>query len=523
MKNSFASRLAVAFVVTGVTAGPGVLAATVEEGLICLEMANLPCARGVLDDLGPGKSNQDLLAARVAFHEGDFGTSVARYRSLQSRKPELFGEGGVIAEQFALAEATFQVHQGLVESVRGDITIVHHPGVDRILVEEAVAALQDARRRIVPFLGEDTPVPLRVEIYPDAMGFTTCSSLPLEAVQKTGVVAISKWDRLMIHSPRALGRGYDWKDTLVHEWIHQVIAWNSHNTAPVWLHEGIAKSHDMRWRVDGFDLPVHMQSALSKGLRDDDFVGFEEMRYSFAFLDSADRASLAYAQVSTQIAFLQEQAGKKAAARLLRSMAEGKAVEAAMAEVYGKTFEQFLEDWKRWLSTLTLVQESLATLPTVISGEEDGFAQDPVLARRKDLARKTRLGDLMRGRGHLEAALATYREAMPDLDPAGPLLVHRTASVLVELGREEEAIGVLRDGLENYPEVAANNRLLGFLLRDQGRNRAAIKRLQAAADLDPFHLELQQALAEIHEGLGNPEQAAVHRWNIRVLEYRESG
>jgi tetratricopeptide (TPR) repeat protein len=362
-----------------------------------------------------------------------------------------------------------------------------------------------------------------VEIYPDAMGFTTCSSLPLEAVQNTGIVAISKWDRLMIHSPRALGRGYDWKDTLVHEWIHQVIAWNSRNSAPVWLHEGIAKSLDMRWRVDGFELPVQMQSALSKALRDDDFVEFEEMRYSFAFLDSADRASLAYAQVSTQIAFLQERAGQKATARLLRGLAEGEEAESALAAVYGKGFEQFLEDWKQWIATLPLVEEALATLPTVVSGEENGFAQDPVLARRKDLARKTRLGDLMRGRGHLEAALATYREAMPDPDPAGPLLAGRTAVVLVELGRKEEAIRVLREGLEHYPEVAVNNRLLGFLLREQGRNKPALVRLQAAADLDPFHLELQQALAEIHEVLGNPEQAAVHRWNIRVLEYRESG
>ncbi len=523
MKNSFANRVAVALFVTGFAVAPDVHAATVEDGLACLEMANLPCAKRVLDDLGASKASQDLLAARVAFHEGNFGASLERYRRLQSRSPEMFEADGVLAQQLSLVEETFQVHQGLVESVRGDITIVHHPGVDRILVEEAVEALRDARRRIVPFLGEDTPVPLRVEIYPDAMGFTTCSSLPLEAVQTTGVVAISKWDRLLIHSPRALGRGYDWKDTLVHEWIHQVIAWNSHNTAPVWLHEGIAKSNDMRWREDDFDLPVHMQSALSKALRDDDFVAFEEMRYSFAFLESADRASLAYAQVSTQVAFLQERSGGQAAARLLSSLAQGIEVKAALAEVYGKAFEQFQVDWKKWLSTLSLTRQSLATLPTVISGEEDGFAQDPVLARRKDLARRTRLGDLMRARGHLEAALATYREAMPDPDPAGPLLVNRTASVLVELGQEDEAIRVLREGLENYPEVAVNSRLLGFLLLEEGEYKRALARLQVASDLDPFHLELQQALADLCERLGDSKQAEVHLRNIRVLEYRESG
>ena len=36
------------------------------------------------------------------------------------------------------------------------------------------------------------------------------------------MVALSKWSRLLALSPRALGRGYAWKDTIAHEYVHLV-------------------------------------------------------------------------------------------------------------------------------------------------------------------------------------------------------------------------------------------------------------------------------------------------------------
>jgi len=494
-----------------------------EQGLLCLQEADLTCAQEILEQLGSEKPQQDLLAARVAFQEGRPQDAQARLERLAERNPGRFAPGGDLEPELAHVVATVAAQEGMVETSREGVHVLHHPGVDRILVDGAVEALLAAKERIAPLLGGDIPLPPRVEIYPDSSAFTGSSGLPLEAIQTTGVVAISKWQRLLLHSPRALGRGYGWKDTLVHEWIHQLVSWHSKERAPVWLQEGIAKSLDMMWREDAFEIPVQMQSALAQALRDDDFVRFEEMRYSFAYLDSAERASLAYAQVSTQMAFLRQEAGEQAIARVLEALSLGMDAEAAVAQVYGvPEFDQFLSQWRTWLGELDLLQERLAVMPTVIPGEGDEFAQDPVLAERKDLARKARLGDLMVERGHFEAALAYYEEASPEDDTLGPLLVNRKATALLELSREKQAVDILRDSLQVYPEFAQNSALLGYLNRKAGKPRASLERYLQAAELDPFDLEVQVAMAELYEELRDEENAGKHRRIIRVLEYRET-
>ncbi len=520
MKISFASRTLGVFLIACLA---GVAQAMrPEQGLLCLQEADLPCAQEVLKQLGPEKPKQDLLAARIAFQEGRPQDAQVRLERLSMRAPERFAPGGDLEAELAHVIATVEAQAGLMETTREGVHVLHHPGVDRILVEGAVDALTGAKSRIAPLLGGDIPLAPRVEIYPDSNLFTRSSGLPLEAIQTTGVVAISKWQRLLLHSPRALGRGYDWKGTLVHEWIHQLVSWHSKERAPVWLQEGIAKSLDMMWRQDAFEIPVHMQSALAQAIRDDDFVRFEEMRYSFAFLDSAERAALAYAQVSTQMAFLRQEAGELAIARVLEALALGMEAEAAVAQVYGvPTFEQFLSQWRTWLGELELMQKRLAVLPTVLPGDGDEFAQDPVLAERKDLARKARLGDLMVERGHFEAALAYYEQASPEDDALGPLLVNRKATALLELGRELQAAEILTDSLQVYPEFALNSSLLGQLNRKAGKLRSSLQRYRQAADLDPFDLGVQLAMAELYEELGDEENAQVHRRIIGILEYRE--
>ena len=520
MKISSASRAF--FVVLLTCLAPPVQAMRPEVGLACLQEGDLLCAIEVLEALGRDEPRQDLLAARVAFQEGRPEEAQRRLERLAMRAPERFAPEGDLVAELAHVRATAEVHAGLTETTRDGISVVHHPGVDRILVDGVVESLTAAKAKIAPLLGGDIPVPPRVEMYPDSNSFTRCSGLPLEAIQTTGVVAISKWQRLLLHSPRALSRGYDWKDTLVHEWIHQLVSWHSRERAPVWLQEGIAKSLDMLWREDQFEIPVHMQSGLAQAIRDDDFVQFEEMRYSFAYLDSAERAALAYAQVSTQMAFLRQRAGGQAIARVLEALELGEDAESAVASVFGvSSFEVFLDKWRTWLETLDLLQDRLSVLPTVLPGEGDEFSQDPVLAQHKDLARKARLGDLMAERGHFEAALVYYEQASPEEDPLGPLLVNRKATVLTELGRNAEASSLLHDSLQSYPEFALNLRLLGNLLRMEGKPRLALGRYRHAVDLDPFDVQVQLAIAELYELLGDEESARYHRHLLRILEYHE--
>jgi len=497
-------------------------AAGVADGLSCLDAHDLPCAQAVLEKQqkkGDDSPALAVLEGRVRFHEGDFrAAAVAFDRALLSNPDD-----ERVTRDRDLAIATAEVAEGLIETTRGDITVAHHPGVDRVLVDGVIDSLSAARERIAPLLGGVTPVPLRVEIYPTGTSFVVASGLPPEAVKTTGVIAISKWHRLLITSPRALGRGYGWQDTIVHEWIHLVVSWHTRDQAPVWLQEGIAKSLDTLWRVDGYALPVRSQSALAQAIRDDDFVTFEEMHPSMAFLPSADRTALAYAQVATMMLFLRQEKGEQALVDVLERVGEGEDARDAVAQVYnGGDFDGFEADWRLFIEGLDLVQERLASLPVVLDGEGDEFDNDPSLAGREDLAGKARLGDLMAMRGHHDAALKYYEQASPEGEPAGPVLTQHTAEALIALGRDREAESLLRDNLVFYDESAANHRLMAELLIRDGRKLNAREHLLHSAAINPYDIAVHEALVTLYEEAEDDSGASRHKGYLDILNYRDT-
>lgn len=523
MKNLFVSSLLFALGLLGTTTAD---ASVLDEAAECLYRGLTPCVEQKLGTLSESEKNEpeaQLLLAKLAFYQGRMDEAVTNMKAAKQGLPELFQEGGALAAELALMERTAEVHEGLTETTRGDITIVHHPGMDRILIDDAVEVLKAARKRIAPLLGGDPPIPLRVEIYPTGAALTACTGLPLEAVQTTGVVAISKWNRLLVTSPRAMGGGYGWQDTLVHEWIHLVASWHSGDRAPVWLQEGIAKGLDMFWRADEFELPVHMQSLLSTALREDDFVGFDEMHPSFALMDSADRAALAYAQVATMMAYLREKSGPRAIAQVLDRIEDGEDSQVAVATVFRAPWSQFEREWKTWVGQLDLAQERLSSMPTVLDGQGGEFATDPVLAARKDLRDKTRLGDLMAQRGHHRAAIVYYEQAIPEGEPAGPELVERLARSLLELGEEARATRWLEAVIQNYPEHAGTREMLGARYQALGQSEAALEQYNASADIYPYSTTVQEALVALYAALGLPEESERHQRYLDILNYRDSG
>lgn len=497
-----------------------------EEGIACLDRGDTPCAAKKVAQLnadGVQGYEGDLLRARLDFYEGRMTKAVEHMERAKAANPSLFPDDGFLSNELALMKRTQEVHEGLVETTVADITVVHHPGMDRILVADAVRVLTAARARIAPLLGGDPPIPLRVEIYPTGAALTACTGLPLEAVQTTGVVAISKWNRLLITSPRAMGGGYGWQDTLVHEWIHLVASWHSGDNAPIWLQEGIAKGLDMLWRQPKFELPVHMQSFLATALRDNDFVSFDEMHPSFALLDSAERAGLAYAQVATMMAYLREKSGSDAIARVLARIESGSESQEAVAAVYGSSFERFQRDWKAWVGQLELVEQRLSAMPTVLDGQGGDFSSDPVLAARKDLQDKTRLGDLMAQRDHHEAAILYYEQAIPEDAPAGPELVQRLAKSLIEMGDNVRATRWLEAVIKNYPEHAGTRHMLADRYLSAGKEEAALEHFKASADIYPYSPAVQQALVDLYKAMGEMELNRQHQRYLDILNYRDSG
>jgi hypothetical protein len=134
-----------------------------------------------------------------------------------------------------------------------------------ILVDEAFEVMAKAIDTYDDLLGGRPDFPVRLDIYPDGTRFIAASGLPAEAVRTTGVIALSKWNRLLVTSPRALPRGYAWKDTVAHEYIHLVVAYRTNDRTPVWLQEGLAKYFEGAWRGEDGGCSPCSSSRSSRG------------------------------------------------------------------------------------------------------------------------------------------------------------------------------------------------------------------------------------------------------------------
>jgi len=497
--------------------GVSAQAASLGEGVACLSAGDLPCAQQVRDQLNearPASTDAQKLNLRVLFREGRYDEAVEVLDALEGQGIDIESEDRNPYRPTATAVAG-------MELVEGDgVWIRRAGGLEVILEEDALAVMQASRQTYDSLFGGGPGHDVLLDIFPTARRFILASGLPPEAVRTTGVIALSKWNRLLVSSPRSKGRGYGWKDTVAHEYIHLVVSVRTADRAPVWLQEGLAKHLEARWRGEhGLGISTHQQSLLAKAVHTEEFVPFEKFKHSMAYLDSGQEAALAFAQVATMVAYLLEQAGDEVLPSVLSRIRDGVTAEQAVSEAAGHTdFADFRQGWLTWLGTQPLIQEEIASLPVVLDGSGSEYADDPLLAARADLARFARLGDLLRGAGRPKAALVEYRKAQDPEAPPSPLLMARESACLLELEQPSEALKVVKEGVQMYPEFTLLQVVHGRVLDSLGQTQAAVQAWQAAHDLNPFDPEVQTALSSGWTELGDAERAEQHRRYGRILQ-----
>lgn len=498
-----------------ISLGQPVWASDAIVGQRCLNQSDLECAQRVLVEAqrrAPTEATTLHLEARTRFFEGRYSEAVAALDRLDALGVSEFDE----EEPY---RATLAASEGFVSTTGRGVVVRSAPGLDAVLVEEAVETLEHARSVIDPLLGGGPKHPIVLDIFPDGRRFVDASGLPPDAVRTTGVVALSKWTRLLLTSPRALSRGYAWKDTVAHEYIHLVVAWRTHDKAPVWLQEGLAKHLEGFWRGEkSGHLSAHQQGLLARAIRGNSFVPFEKFRLSMAYLDSGEEAALAFAQVATMVGYLIDQGGERALSGVLDQVAEGVDPGEAVAHASGhRSFLDFREGWLAWVQQLPLVQDQLAALPVVLDGEGGDFADDPLLAGRPDLARYARIGDLLRDSGRHQAALVEYEKAQDPEGPPSPLLLARQALCEAALGDKARALEMAERGATLYPEFALLLTTYATLLEGAGRPTEALTQWVAAHDLNPFDPAVQAAIVRLAEATGDRALAARHQRYVKLL------
>ncbi len=482
------------------------------EGLVALAHWDLAGADEVAERLerkGRGDTPDALLfKSRLAFFHGDYARCLEIINQLESKTKT--GDPDRIAERVKkLAEVMKNAKS--FESEHFIIRIV--PGPDEILVADALKTLERAYEVLTHDLEVKPTMKVVAEVFPDFESFGLATGLSEENVETTGTVAVCKFSRLIITTPRALLRGYQWRDTVSHEFVHYLIFLRAGYNCPIWLHEGIAKYEEKRWRMpEGGWMAPTSQSLLAAALKADNLITFGEMEPSFAMLPSARAGQLAFAEVTMCVRYLVHRGGFKLVLRLLDRLDKNpdwrKAIKAELGEPYGT----FLAKWKKFMRESGLVElEGVNLLGVKIrkrdqDEDEEEEESSEEIEGDNPAGRYTRLGNLLRAQGRPKAALIEYRKAL-DASPNSVFLLNKTAHLLMMQGEFDAAWPLLEKAEKLYPEAfPATFKRLGTIYLAKENWEKAREYFEKSTDINPFDPEVHYRLIKVYSNLGLEER-----------------
>lgn len=460
---------------------------------------------------GDAHPELDFLSARYEFLSGEYQKAV----DLLDRAIEEYGDQSIPAhwdEYRELIRSTHEVTQGYQKftTPKGHFEIHLPPGKDQVLVPFAAEALDLAYDEIGKELGFYPPTPIRLEVYPQTATLAQVSSLSEEEIRTSGTIALCKYNRLMITSPRALLQGYSWVDTVVHEYVHYVISAKTQNRVPIWMHEGLAKFLERRWRgPDAEQLPPSAEGLLKERVKKDDLITFEQMHPSMAKLPSQEDAAVAFAEVYTVMEYLKREVGQDGFKRLLDNINTGLEADQAFAKTIGKPFSDFEKDWLAYLKTreTARVPKDTHYQEELVFKDQAQEASDLAEIEKPQARQYMQLGEMMQARERCGAALVEYEKAAHLLGDENPALQTRRAQCLLEERQPKDALKMLESVHALYPSYTQAWVEMGtaaLAIKDYARARDY---LNEAARINPFDPAVHERLAEVYAQLGDAESA----------------
>jgi tetratricopeptide (TPR) repeat protein len=458
----------------------------------------------VQDALAKNPQDPDLLdtAAQIAFHRGDYPESL----NLMNESLEAGGENEQRRGFALFIEQTINVLASYKRYETPHFIITLDEERDGILAGYVTDTLEDTYRIMAQNYGFKPDEKVRVEIFPDARSFYLASALSVRDIEVTGAVGLTKFNKVQLLSPRALVQGYRWLDAISHEYMHYLIVKQTSNKAPIWFHEGLAKYEETRWRNGPTYLSPLYQTLLARAQEEKRLIGFEKMEPSLIYLDTPEDVQLAYAQAASAIEFIVQGIGYEGLKRIMGRMALSKSEGAAesIQEVMGINFGEFERKWTAYLAAKDLKPVAGVSVHhhKVREGEID--MDRMALEEIKSLVarNRTHLGDKLKERGRLEAAVIQYRRALEQTDDAVPIR-NRLSSALTSLGRHDEALDILKRTLELAPDNPTSYTQLGRLYLLKKNFEGAKEAFEESIQINPFDPDIHVGISNAYAMLGD--------------------
>ncbi len=343
---------------------------------------------------------------------------------------------------------------------------------------------------------------VQIYILPTAELLSDLSGLSVEQIETTGTVAVTRYNRIMMLSPKAVLNGYPWLDTLAHEFTHMIIYRVSLNRCPIWLHEGIAKLFETLWRNDNLNtLTPEFSFLLGTAARQNSLIPLKKFHPSIAHLSNQEDAALAYAQGLGFVKYLQRKFKENSSTKdLLINISNDKSVTEALFNVTGYTLKKLYNWWKQRLTGLWSNPNKVVSI-TKLRFKKTGTSKANIFDRNLsgEVRRHIRTGDLLRLRGHLLAASKEYTWALEKNKIADYIIVNRLASVLIKLDRYKEALKLLEEAKHLHPYQAKTYLLIAKSYLAEDNLQSAENNLQLSVGIDPFNADIHCLFEKLYK------------------------
>lgn len=460
-----------------------------------------------------------FFAGEVGFYEGNYKESLSFLKKALKSPDIAQKEKGF----YDFVEKVYQTTSKFKEVKTEHFLFRYVEEKDAILVDYALDTLEKTYHAIGNDLNYFPKEPVIVEVFPDADSFCTISTLTKNEIETSGTVAICLFNRIIITSPRLQPRGYQWLDTLNHEYVHYVIMKKTYNRVPIWLHEGIAKFEESRWEDDKSpSLSVSYESLLAEAVEKDYFITFKQMHPSLAKLKKREDTALAFAEVFTVIEYLFNHGGYPVIANILEDIRNGKSVEDAVSSSSSVPFDAFEKNWLNDLKQKKLRRiHGIQVLPTKL--KETSSVVDDVESVAEIEVKEARkyaiLGDLLRHEGLHSAAIIEYEKAFNKAGIISPQIQNKLAMSYIMDTQYAKAEEILKTALAYYPEYTATYISLGELYQRKGEYADAVDILSRANHTNPFNPIIHKNLALLYDKLGKKEDAAIELKRLRLVAH----
>ncbi len=451
-----------------------------------------------------------LAAAVLRFHEQRYAEAVSLL--------ETPGLGAGAGNWLALARGARDVTRDHVRAESANFVVSHPKGKEEVLVPYLLEALEAQRAALLHDFGWVPPGQVVIEIVEDTRQLARLSTLTEKEIKGTGTIAICKFNKMMLTSPKALLHGYDWLDTASHEYVHFVVTRLTRNETPIWLHEGIARWYESRWRGPGGDILSPWSAAMLRdAARNGKLVTFAQMHPSMAKLPSQESAALAFAEVGVAVETMQRKGGPDAVRRVLEGVAGGRSADEAVALALGMPFPAFEKEWRRWMVERPLPAGGERQMRKLrFQGEAGPWSEWSEITDEKGRGH-ARLGEIFRERGRWEPARQEYARAAKLGGAGSPTLAARRAQAALMTGNASEAERVLTEALRSHPEAGNLNVQMGRVRLARQDWPGARESFLLANRIDPFDPEIHVGLARAAEALGDAPAASREKRFATIL------